>query len=146
MAELGTTDDSPQPPDQSAEFVLSIDLGTSGCKCAVVSLHGEVLAWHITPVDTQFIGHNGAEQRPAEWWDAFRTSAKTVIADVKHRALKIAAVCASTQGEGTVSVDADGTVLHPAILWLDMRGADAIRRRAARSYELGQIPGGMNAY
>jgi xylulokinase len=38
-------------------------------------------------------------------------------------------VCCSTQGEGTVAVDASGKPLHRALVWLDMRGAEPIARR-----------------
>jgi len=117
-----------------SQYVLSIDLGTSGCKCAVVSLHGEVVAWHFAAVDTQFIGHNGAEQRPDDWWTAFLTSSRHVTEIAKRKGLQIVAVCASTQGEGTVAVDETGVALHPAILWLDMRGADLIQKRAGHGY------------
>jgi xylulokinase len=105
-------------------------LGTSGCKCAVVSLQGEVFSWEFTPVETQFIGHDGVEQRPEDWWTAFVSSATKVIAASRRQSLKIAAICASTQSEGTVAVAKDGTVLHPAILWPDMSGSAAIQRRA----------------
>ncbi len=99
-----------------------------------MSLHGDVVAWHFTAVETQFIGHNGAEQRPNDWWAAFLMSARHVTDVASDQGLQIAAVCASTQGEGTVAVDEQGNALHPAILWLDMRGADLIQKRAGTGY------------
>jgi xylulokinase len=42
----------------------------------------------------------------------------------------VVAVCCSTFGECTIPVDGDGNALSRAMLWVDMRGADAIRRRA----------------
>lgn len=119
-----------QQTHSTDDCILAVDLGTSGCKCAVVSLQGEVISWEFTAVETQFIGHDGVEQRPEDWWSAFTTSATQVIAEAQRKSLKIVAVCASTQSEGTVAVDQDGTVLHPAILWLDMRGARAIQQQA----------------
>ncbi|MFC7484070.1 FGGY family carbohydrate kinase [Luedemannella flava] len=41
----------------------------------------------------------------------------------------ITTVCSSTQGEGTVAVDASGQPLTPCISWLDMRGAANLRRQ-----------------
>ena len=41
----------------------------------------------------------------------------------------VIAVCASTQGEGTVAVDKDGNALSNAILWMDMRGAPYLRKQ-----------------
>jgi len=131
MSASPTSESSLKPTTQ---YVLAVDLGTSGCKCAIVSLHGEVVAWHFCPVETQFIGHNGAEQRPDDWWNAFITSARYVVDTAKQIGLQISAVCASTQGEGTVAVDESGQFLHPAILWLDMRGAELIQKRAGSGY------------
>lgn len=119
-----------QQTDERKRCILAVDLGTSGCKCAVVNLQGEVISWEFTAVETQFPGDQGVEQRPEDWWAAFMTSAKAVLSKARQQSLSIAAVCASTQSEGTVAVDHDGSVLHPGILWLDMRGAGAIQRRA----------------
>ncbi len=99
-----------------------------------MSLYGDVVAWHFSAVETQFIDHNGAEQRPDDWWTAFLTSARHVIDIANQERLQIGAVCASTQGEGTVAVDDHGHVLHPAILWLDMRGAALIQEQAGSGY------------
>ncbi len=115
---------------EERSHVLAIDLGTSGCKCAAVSLSGRVASWAFEPVATATVGRDGAEQSPEEWWRAFRAAAGTVVSQCRHLSLEIVAACASAQSEVTVAVDGDGNPLHPALLWLDMRGRDAIRRRA----------------
>jgi len=116
---------TPQVP-----FILAVDLGTSGCKTALVSLDGGVAAWAFKEVPLRILPGNGAEQVPADWWQAFLDSARQVLAAVGPRSCQVAAVCCSCQGEGTIPVDRDGRELSNAILWLDMRGRDAIRRRA----------------
>jgi xylulokinase len=40
----------------------------------------------------------------------------------------VVAACCSTQGEGTVAVDADGRHLMNAILWMDSRGAEHLKK------------------
>ena len=52
-------------------FVLAVDLGTSGCKCALVGLDGVVQKWAFRPVPLHIIGQSGAEQEPEDWWCAF---------------------------------------------------------------------------
>ncbi len=52
----------------SHKHILAIDLGTSDCKCADISLEGKVTHWAFEPVDLKIIGHNGAEQNPEDWW------------------------------------------------------------------------------
>lgn len=111
------------------KLVLAVDLGTSGCKCALVSLRGRVHAWAFEPVALHVDGV-AAEQDPHDWWRALLASAgRLFAADPAHRS-QVAAVCCSTQGEGTVCVDAAGQPLGRALIWLDMRGAAAIARRA----------------
>jgi xylulokinase len=107
--------------------VLSIDLGTSGAKCALVQLDGRIVAWDSCPLETQVIGNDGAEQQPADWWQAICQATRGVCKEAASS--NIVAICASTQGEGTVAVDQNGEVLHPALLWLDMRGHDALAKQ-----------------
>jgi xylulokinase len=113
---------------KAARIVLAVDLGTSGCKCALVSLAGEVLAWAFRPVELHVEGV-GAEQDPEQWWDAFLQASSELLERDPLRRSQIAAICCSTQGEGTVAVDRSGRALGRAITWLDMRGAGAIGRR-----------------
>lgn len=115
------------------KHILAIDLGTSGCKCAVVSLDGKVKHWSFKPVDLKIVGHSGAEQAPEDWWQAFLITAAEVVNKALADGLDIAAVCASTQGEGTIPVDRQGQPLSNALTWLDMRGAEAISRSAGNS-------------
>ena len=116
--------------DHLGPFILAVDLGTSGCKTALVGIDGQVAAWAFRPVELRILPGSGAEQVPADWWGAFLESARQVLADSAVAASRVAAVCCSCQGEGTIPVDPDGRVLANAILWLDMRGRDAIRSRA----------------
>ena len=60
-------------------LVLAVDLGTSGCKCALVSLDGAVAAWAFEPVPLHVDGVT-AEQDPHDWWQAFMTTASTLCA------------------------------------------------------------------
>jgi xylulokinase len=110
--------------------VLAVDLGTSGCKAALVSLEGTVAAWAFQPVATQLVPDAGAEQRPEDWWRAFLITAQQVIAGSAVEPDDIVAVCCSTQGEGTIAIDEHGQPLMPAMTWRDMRGGESIRRRS----------------
>ncbi len=121
------------PPTHSPESrrcYLAIDLGTSGCKTAVVTLDGRVLGFAFRAVDTQMLEGGGAEQRPADWWQALLNSAAEVLHDTGIDRRAIAAVACSSQGEGTIPVDRDGQPLCNALLWMDMRGEAAVQRLA----------------
>lgn len=112
----------------SKQYVLSIDLGTSGCKVGLVSLAGDVVAWAFRPFDLILIDSIGAEQRPQDWWDAFTDAAREVLSLGVVARSNIIAICASTQGETTIAVDRNGQSLMNAVLWLDMRGAHHLKQ------------------
>ena len=109
--------------------MLAVDLGTSGCKTALVGLDGTVHAWAFRPVALHVQGAV-AEQDPNAWWDAFLAGAAEVLKGDAGLRARVVAVCCSAQTEGTVCVDRAGEAIGPALTWLDARGADAMARRA----------------
>ena len=113
-----------------------MDLGTSGCKVALVSNAGRVAAWAFRAVSTQMFPGGGAEQRPQDWWQAFILSARQALQQSGIGPKQVVAVCCSTQGEGTVAVDKDGEVLTSALTWMDMRGGPQIRAHARGWFNL----------
>jgi xylulokinase len=126
----------------STPVILAIDLGTSGCKAALITTRGEVLAWESEEVKTILFPNGGAEQRPQDWWNALRNTARKIIASGVVEPSRIVGVCCNTQGEGTVPVDRDGNALHNCILWMDSRGAEALKQhvRGPISFEGYRIP------
>lgn len=109
------------------KLILAIDLGTSGMKVALISVSGKVLGWEAEPVRLILTPDGGAEQSPGEWWQAFLSAAGRLMK--KNQRANVIAVCASTQGEGTVAVDKEGNALGNAILWMDMRGAANLKKQ-----------------
>ncbi|GAA4959438.1 FGGY-family carbohydrate kinase [Actinoplanes utahensis] len=109
--------------------VLAIDLGTSGMKAALVAADGTVTGWAERPVPLVVLPGGGAEQDPVAWWDALAE----VVADLGRlfpgHLRAVTTICSSTQGEGTIAVDASGDPLTRCISWLDMRGAAHLRRQ-----------------
>ena len=112
------------------ELVLAVDLGTSGCKCALIGPEGTVHSWAYRAVALHIVDEIGAEQDPEDWWEALVGSAREVLDSVPNANRRVRAICCSSQGECTVPVDEAGKPLRRAILWLDMRGAQEIKRRA----------------
>ncbi|RQH03885.1 xylulokinase [Paraburkholderia dinghuensis] len=110
-------------------LVLAVDLGTSGCKCALVDLDGDVHGWSFRSVPLH-VEAGAAEQDPNAWWAAFLESANELFAREAGLRRRVLAVCCSTQSEGTVCVDRDHRSIGPAMTWLDSRGAAPMARRA----------------
>ena len=107
---------------------LAVDLGTSGCKSALITLSGKVLGWEFDEVPLKVLSNGGAEQDPRDWWNAFLLTSRRLIAKNLVEVDSIQAVCCSTQGEGTVAVDRDGNALMNCILWMDMRGVNSLKK------------------
>ena len=114
-------------PKEDDKFILAIDLGTSGSKTALVSIHGEVVDFEFQEVPLILLPHGGAEQNPGDWWDAIMATSKRLLGKGLVNPDKVVAVAASTQWAGTVAVDPAGNPLMNAIIWMDMRGAKYVR-------------------
>ncbi|RPI56377.1 MAG: xylulose kinase, partial [Chloroflexi bacterium] len=123
-------------PKGYAPAILAVDLGTSGVKVALITVHGRLLGWESQPIRLLITPDGGAEQSPDEWWQALLSSAQRLLARRLVPTTEIRAVCCSTQGEGTVPVDRDGKALMNCILWMDMRGAACLRRQAKGAVNL----------
>jgi xylulokinase len=97
--------------------VVGIDVGTSGVKGLAIDAEGGVLASAERgyPLSTPRPGW--AEQDPEDWWRATRT----VLTELRDAVGAPAGIGLSGQMHGLVTLDADGRVLRPAILWNDQR-------------------------
>ena len=114
-------------PNSPEKYILSIDLGTSGSKTALVSTHGQVVDFEFQEVPLVLLPNGGAEQDPSAWWKAVRVTSKRLLGKGLVRPTDVVAVAASTQWSGTVAVDRGGNPLMNAIIWMDMRGAKYVR-------------------
>ena len=103
------------------DFMLGIDVGTSGLKAALLRSSGEVIAEASEEYPTYHPYPNWAEQDPEDWWKALCTAAHQVMASVTTRTLPLAGVCISSQAPVIVPVAVDGRPLMRGMLWLDKR-------------------------
>lgn len=143
-AEAGrTTDGGNKMPDD--RYLIAHDVGTGGSKAALCDLAGNILASRFAPYETSFPRENWAEQDPDDWWGAVTRTTREVMAETSTDPDRVAGVIYSTQMLGVLPVDAEGTPLRPAIIWLDGRAqeqADKIIRWLTRPLLLA-IAGGV---
>jgi len=108
------------------KYVLAIDLGTSGPKSALVSIHGKVIDYAFVENKVNIIDNGGAEQDPQEWFDTIISTSKKILnRNIKIRK-DVVAVSITSQWSGTVAIDENGKHLHDAVIWLDSRGSKYI--------------------
>lgn len=112
----------------SSRYVLAWDLGTSGAKAGIVTPEGDVLGNEFEPTELLLSEGGGAEQRPDDWWRALCAATDRLLARELVPRERIAAVGVTAQWSGTVAIDADGKPVMNAIVWLDTRGANQVRR------------------
>jgi len=102
--------------------VLSIDLGTSGPKVALVGLDGCIAAARAGTVPTLIDGPR-AEQDADALWREVAACIHTVLTQASIARDKIVAVTCASQYFSLVPVDRDARPLGPLLLWMDSRGA-----------------------
>jgi xylulokinase len=116
--------------------VLAVDLGTSGAKAAVFSDQGAILATSFRPTELRLLPGGGAEQDPERWWEAVLAACQECLNDTAVERSSVHAVGVTAQWSGTVAVGDNGEALHPALIWMDSRGASDIEVIAGGAFGL----------
>ena len=128
----------------TADLVLAVDLGTGGPKAALVTLDGDIVANAFEPTKLLLLPDGGAEQDPADWWDAIVRATRRVLGEPGVDPARVVGVGCSAQWSGTVPVDDRGRPLTRAVIWMDSRGAPQVRRAtrgfpAVQGYGVGRL-------
>ncbi len=110
------------------QYIVAHDVGTSGNKAVLVDLEGNVQATAFAPYETRYPRPDWAEQTPEDWWKAVASTTRDVLEQAHAAAGDVLCMVHSTQMLGIVPLDADGSPLRPAIIWLDARAPDQARR------------------
>lgn len=110
------------------KYILAIDHGTGGPKCAIVSTHGDVLNWAFQEVPLYTEKGGLAEQNPDDWWSAIKDTSKQVIGNSEIPVEDIVGICNSSQWSGIVPIDKEGNNLMKSIIWMDTRGANLMKK------------------
>lgn len=106
------------------EYLIGIDLGTSGTKTVLFDRDGKVIA-NATVEYPLYQEKNGwAEQDPDDWWQAAASTLRTVIDKSGAAPEDIRGVGISGQMHGLVMLNRSGEVLRRSIIWCDQRTAE----------------------
>ena len=103
------------------QYLLGIDVGTTGTKTLLFSADGELLGHAYRPyaLHTPQVGYS--EQNAEDWWNAVCETVREVCADPEI-GKAVAAISLSLQGGTMVAVDKDMQPVRPAMVWNDGRG------------------------
>jgi len=105
--------------------LLGIDVGTTGCKAAVFSEEGELLAWEYEEYDVRRPQPGWAELDAVEVWAKVKRTIHAVASNTVRDPIKALAV--SSLGEAMVPVTTNRRILGPSIVAnFDVRGGEYI--------------------
>jgi xylulokinase len=110
------------------KYILAIDHGTSGVKTSIISTQGEIIDFEYEKTSIYFLPKGGAEQDPAEWWQAVLKTSKCLVQKGKVPVDDIVAVCVSSMLSSTVAVDREGNHLMNSLSWMDSRAAKYVKK------------------
>lgn len=106
-------------------YLLGYDIGSSSVKASLVDAQtGICTATDYQPRREMVISApeaGWAEQDPGQWWEYVQAVTRSLLHKSGIDGHDIAAIGISYQMHGLVTVDAEGNVLRPAIIWCDSR-------------------------
>lgn len=112
-------------------YVLGFDVGTSAVKAALFERDGRLAATAQHPFALHLPAPGHAEQHPQDWWAAMGLAAREAMARAGALATEVSGIGIAAQMCGLVAVDAQGTPLHPCLIWLDTRSQPQARALTA---------------
>lgn len=107
--------------DNMNQYILAHDIGTSSDKAVLVDFRGNVVATKSAPYPTFYPAPAWVEQNPEDYWKAVCETSRGILEQTGISKESIRGIVFSTQAQGVIPVDRNGTVLYPNITWVDGR-------------------------
>ena len=101
------------------DYVIGIDVGTTGCKVLLIDNEGNIVARAVEGYSFQSPHASWAEQDPEDWWEALKKALPQVMRNVRPDAIRGIGLCG--QMHGLVPLDDESRVIRPCIMWNDQR-------------------------
>jgi len=114
------------------EYLIGVDLGTSGTKTVLFDAEGSVIASKTIEYPLYQEKNGWAEQDPLDWWNAAADTIRAVVTESGVNNADIKGLGISGQMHGLVMLDRDGAVLRRSIIWCDQRTAKECEEITAR--------------
>ncbi|MCI8464404.1 MAG: hypothetical protein HFI63_00865 [Lachnospiraceae bacterium] len=102
-------------------YILSVDLGTTSIKQALVTETGEILASTTEEYELLTPRASWVECSEDTYWKAFQAGLERLLEKTECPAKKIRGLGISAQGETLFCRGKDGKILRNAIVWMDNR-------------------------
>ena len=104
-----------------SEYIATYDIGTSGVKAVLLDMDGNAAGFATEPYSLITPKPDWAEQDPLEIWQQVCKVTREVLKSTGIAPEAVKAVVFNTQWKAVIPVDAEGNVLHNAVIWMDGR-------------------------
>jgi len=123
-------------------YLIGIDVGTSAIKISIIDLEGNLIYSNAKEYEISFLQNGFVQQNPDDWYESLIYLLRDSLSQLDFEKSKVLAIGISSQSNALVSVNKNGDVLYPAILYLDKRTIDICNsfkdtEEGKRIYELG---------
>lgn len=108
--------------------ILTFDVGTTAIKTCVFDRELKLCAIRTDEYDLHTVG-GVVELLPDTYWQTMCNAVAQIGKELELSTVR--AICLTTQGETMIPVDAEGTPLHNAVVWLDDRAKDQAEQISA---------------
>lgn len=108
-------------------YIMGMDVGTTGCKALILDGEGHIVASNTQFYEMSTPRPSWAEQDPSDWWHAAVESIKKSMEIAGISPDEISGIGLTGQMHGLVTLDDEGRVIRPCIMWNDQRTIDQCR-------------------
>jgi len=105
-------------------YLLGLDIGTSGVKALLISLEGKIISSKTVSYPLTTPQSGWAEQSPSDWWEATVKVIRETVSNNSIDSSQIKGISLSGQMHSSVFLNEKMEVIRPAILWSDTRTSE----------------------
>ncbi len=117
-------------------YLLGIDAGTTSVKAAIFSPDGRCAGIGREEYQLDAPSPDRAQLNPERYWQACVKTVREALLAAGIKPDEIVAIGVSSQGETTITLDAAGRPIYPALVWLDNR---AVEQAASLAQRFGRV-------
>ncbi|MDX9914583.1 MAG: FGGY-family carbohydrate kinase [Sphaerochaeta sp.] len=120
-------------------YLLAYDVGTTGMKSCLYSCDGslELVASAMEKYPLHILEGGGAEQDPADWYNAMAVTTGQIIETSKVAVSAIKGISFCSQMQALVLVDEQGRAIRNAFSYLDQRAGEELYQGLGRGLAIG---------
>jgi len=124
--------------DLTSDCILTIDVGTTNCKCVIFAQDGAIVGQGTASYPEQYPQPGWVEQKPEDWWTATMASVHEALSAPEIDRQKILAIGLTGQMHGILAMDGSGQALTPCLTLRDGR-ATAEEKEIVRTLGLERV-------